>query len=149
MLFTKIYITTSPELMQAIQRNKTLRLDPLLNLSVTRFSGITNRKTLDLMLDTSSGGQGFAQKLVHALAPTMIGKSLDEMNIRMVRFMTPLIDELGDKPPFDLYKWCQDAITDASNETMFGPMNPFKDKEISEAFWWDCLNLEISHDSAD
>lgn len=149
MLFTKIYIITSPELMQAVQRNKALRLDPLLDLSVLKFSGITNKKTLDLMLDTSSGGQGFAQKLMHAVAPTMIGKSLDEMNIRMVRFMTPLIDELGDKPPFDLYKWCQDAITDASNDTMFGPMNPFKDKKISDAFWWVCLGSQISHDSAD
>ncbi|KAJ5118842.1 hypothetical protein N7476_011197 [Penicillium atrosanguineum] len=135
LLFTKIYIITSPELMQSVQRSKSLSLDPLLDLAVLRFSGITNKQTLDLMLDASSGGQGFAQKLMHALAPTMIGKSLDQMNIRMVRFMTPLIDELGDKSSVDLYKWCRDAITDASNDTMFGPMNPFKDKELSDAFW--------------
>ncbi|KAJ5668219.1 uncharacterized protein N7477_006789 [Penicillium maclennaniae] len=135
LLFSKIYIITSPELMQSVQRSKALSLDPLLDLAVLRFSGITKKQTLDLMLDTSSGGQGFAQKLMHALAPTMIGKSLDQMNIRMVRFMTPLIDELGEKPSVDLYKWCRDAITDASNDTMFGPMNPFKDKEVSDAFW--------------
>ncbi|KAJ6111892.1 hypothetical protein N7523_007953 [Penicillium sp. IBT 18751x] len=135
LLFSKIYIITSPELMQSVQRSKALSLDPLLDLAVLRFSGITKKQTLDLMLDTSSGGQGFAQKLMHALAPTMIGKSLDQMNIRMVRFMTPLIDELGGKPSVDLYQWCRDAITDASNDTMFGPMNPFKDKEVSDAFW--------------
>lgn len=143
LLFSKIYIITSPELMQSVQRSKALSLDPLLDLAVLRFSGITNKQTLDLLLDTSSGGQGFAQKLMHALAPTMIGKSLDQMNIRMVRFMTPLIDELGDKSSLDLYKWCRDAITDASNDTMFGPMSPFKDKEISDAFWWVWLSSQI------
>lgn len=135
MLVTKIYIVTSPQLMQVVQRNKSLKLDPLLDVTVRSFSGITDKQTLDLLVDTTSGGQGFSQKLMHSLAPTMIGKSLDEMNIRMVRYMTPLIDELGDKAPFDLYRWCQDAITDASNDTMYGPMNPFKDKEISDAFW--------------
>lgn len=121
--------------MQAVQRNKSLKLDPLLDVTVRSFSGITDKKTLDLLVDTTSGGQGFSQKLMHSLAPTMTGKSLDQMNIRMVRYMTPLIDELGDKAPFDLYRWCQDTITDASNDTMYGPMNPFKDKEISDAFW--------------
>lgn len=135
MLFTKIYIITSPELMQSVQRNKIFTLDPILDVCVLKFAGITDKKSLDLLLDTTSGGQGFAKKVMHALPPTMIGKSLDQMNIRMVRLMTSLIDELGDKPPFDLYKWCQNCITEASCDAMYGPMNPFKDKEISDAFW--------------
>jgi len=135
MLFTKIYIITSPELMQAVQRNRALRLDPLLDLSVRNMCGITDKKVLGLLLDTSSGGEGLVQRVMHALAPRLVGQSLDQINMRMVRRMTPLMDEMGDKSSFDLYRWCQDAITTASTDAIYGPMNPFKDSIIADAFW--------------
>lgn len=137
MVFGKLYFANSPELMQAIQRNnKTIAFEPLLNFSVGNLAGINNKKTQDLMRDTGSGGQGLSAKIMHALTPTLVGRPLDRMNLRMVQLMRPLIDEMGEKSEFDLYVWCQDAITAASTDATYGPLNPYKDKEIADAFWW-------------
>lgn len=139
MLVNKFYIVSSPDLMQAVQRNnKTISFEPLLDFSIRNIAGAQDKKILHLM-QSGSGGLGHASKIVHALPPTLTGKSLDEMNLRMVKLMRPFIDkmgEMGEKGTFDLYRWCQDAITDASTDATYGPLNPYADKEVANAFWY-------------
>lgn len=136
MLVSKFYIVSSPDLMQAVQRNnKTLSFEPLLDFSVSNIAGAQDKKILHLM-QSGSGGLGHASKILHALAPTLTGKSLDEMNSRMVKLMRPFIDEMGQKSTFDLYKWSQDAITAASTDATYGPLNPYGNKEVADAFWY-------------
>ena len=136
MLFTKFYVITSPDLMQAVQRNaKTLSFEPLLLFSAKNIAGISNPKTLDLLKETDAGGRGLGPKIMHAMTPTLIGKSLDLMNIHMIRLIQPFIEKLGDSSTFDLYEWCKDATTAASSEATYGPMNPYKDKQVQDAWW--------------
>ncbi|CEJ57042.1 hypothetical protein PMG11_05750 [Penicillium brasilianum] len=137
MLFTKFYVITSPDLMQAVQRNaKTLSFEPLLLFGARNISGISNPKALDILRETDAGGQGLGTKIMHAMTPTLVGRPLDQMNIQMIRLIQPFIENMGETPTFDLYEWCKDATMAASTEATYGPMNPYKDKDIQDA-WWD------------
>lgn len=136
MFFTKFYVITSPDLMQAVQRNaKTLSFEPLLLFGARNISGISNPKTLDILKETDAGGQGLGSKIMHAMTPTLVGKPLDQMNLKMIRLIQPFIEKLGEMSTFDLYEWCKDATMAASTEATYGPMNPYKDKEIQNAWW--------------
>lgn len=137
MLVNKFYIVTAPDLMQAVQRNhKTMSFEPLVDFSVSNIAGASDKKVHHIMQSQTSGGLGHATKILHALVPTLTGKSLDDMNLRMVKLMRPFIDEMGEKSTFDLYKWCQDTIALASTDATYGPMNPYGDKEVADSFWF-------------
>lgn len=139
MLVNKFYIVSSPELMQAVQRNnKAISFEPLLDFSISNIAGAQDQKILHLM-QSGSGGLGHASKIVHALPSTLTGKSLDAMNLRMVKLMRPFIDEMGKMSTFDLYGWCQETIMDASTDATYGPLNPYADKEVASAFWYEEL----------
>jgi hypothetical protein len=136
MFFTKFYVITSPDLMQAVQRNaKTLSFEPLLFFGAKNISGISNQKALNLLKETDAGGPGLSSKILHAMTPALVGKSLDSMNIQMIRLIQPFIEKLGESSTFDLYEWCKDATIAASTEAAYGPMNPYKDKTIQDAWW--------------
>lgn len=141
MFFTKFYVITSPDLMQAVQRNaKTLRLEPLLFFSAKYISGISDQRTLNLLKEIDAGGEGFSSQILHAMTPALSGKALDIMNIQMIQLLQPFIEKLGGSKSgesfiFDLYEWCKDATIAASTEAAYGPMNPYKDKVIQDAWW--------------
>lgn len=133
----KVYVVSSTEIVRLIQRNdKTISFDPLLNVSIRIFSGIKNKRTEQLMLDKSSGGEGLNAEIMHAMTPTLIGEPLDRMNSIMMQTVGSFIGDLADKPTIDLYRWVRDMITAASTEATYGPMNPYKDPEIVDAFWY-------------
>lgn len=134
MVFGKAYLVTSPALLQAIQRNKALTFDPFLTMSAQRIAGIRGLG-LELMREKQSGGQGLNQKVVHAMHPTLTGRPLDRMNERMTQLLSPLVDELARRKTVDLYSWCSHVITLASTEASYGPLNPYKSREIEDAFW--------------
>ncbi|KAJ5875512.1 uncharacterized protein N7473_012859 [Penicillium subrubescens] len=137
MFFTKFYVITSPDLMQAVQRNaKTLSFEPLLFFSAKNISGISNQRTLNLLKERDAGGEGLSSKILHAMTPALSGKALDKMNIQMIQLLRPFIEKLGESSIFDLYEWCKDATIAASTEAAYGPMNPYKDKVIKDG-WWD------------
>ncbi|KAL3259266.1 hypothetical protein ABHI18_005361 [Aspergillus niger] len=135
MVFTKSYLVTSPSILQSIQRNKkSLSFDPFLSMAAERMVGIRG-PTLELMREKQSGGQGLKQAVIHAMQPTLIGASLDRMNERMARLLRPLVDDLASTSTVDLYGWCRHAITVASTNASYGPLNPYQDAKIEESFW--------------
>ncbi|KAL4863251.1 hypothetical protein BDV12DRAFT_206679 [Aspergillus spectabilis] len=135
LILTKIYIVASPPLLQAVQRNtKTITFDPFLTFTAERVAGI-HGPGLESLREKQAGGQGVNQAVVHAMHPTLTGKSLDRMNEKMVRLLSPLVDELASLETVDLYGWCTRAITAASTEASYGPLNPYKDRRIEDAFW--------------
>lgn len=132
----KFYVAYSPELLQASQRQKTLTFDAILDFSVSNMSGIKNKKTIRLLETKETGGGGLSNKVLHAMAPALSGQGLDRMNLRMIKLLSPFMDQLGRKPETDLYQWCRDAITAASTDAVYGPLNPYKDKEVVDAWWY-------------
>ena len=135
MVFTKSYLVTSPSILLSIQRNKkSLSFDPFISMTAERMVGIRG-PTLELIREKQSGGQGLTQTIIHAMQPTLIGAPLDRMNERMTRLLRPLVDELASTTTIDLYGWCRHAITVASTNASYGPLNPYKDANIEESFW--------------
>lgn len=137
MLLTKIYVVSSAEFVRLIQRNeKTLSFDPLVNVSIEGFAGIKNQRTVDIMKDKSSGGQGLNAEIMHAMTPNLIGGPLDKMNEVMIRVVGDYFGKLEKTPSLDLYRWIRDMITAASTQATYGPLNPYDDPEVVDAFWY-------------
>lgn len=135
MFFTKFYVPTSPELLQAVQRQRALSFDAILDFSVSNMSGIKSKKTIDMMKTKALGGGGLSNVIMHAMNPKLSGEGLDRMNLRMVRLLRPFLDQLEGQSEEDLYRWCRDTITAASTDAVYGPLNPYKDQEVVDAWW--------------
>ncbi|RDW93638.1 cytochrome P450 [Aspergillus mulundensis] len=141
LLLIKVYLVKSPALLAAIQRTRALTFDPFVTFTTERLAGIRG-PALEALREKQSGGSGGNQALLHAMHPTLTGKPLDRMNERMVRLLSPLVDQLIDEGqkgrPVDLYAWCQHAITFASTEASYGRLNPYKERSVEEGFWYAC-----------
>ncbi|KAL3483061.1 cytochrome P450 [Aspergillus germanicus] len=135
LLLIKVYLVKSPAILQAIQRTRALTFDPFVTFTTERLAGIRGAG-LEALREKQAGGGGGNQALLHAMHPTLTGKPLDRMNERMVRLLSPLVGELAKgEGAVDLYGWCQHAITEASTEASYGPLNPYKEKSVEDGFW--------------
>ncbi|KAJ0413965.1 cytochrome P450 [Aspergillus carlsbadensis] len=136
LLLIKVYLVKSPTILQAIQRTRALTFDPFVTFTTERLAGIRGA-ALEALRETQAGGGGGNQALLHAMHPTLTGRPLDRMNERMVRLLSPLVTQLSRREGevVDLYGWCQRAITEASTEASYGPLNPYKERSVEEGFW--------------
>ncbi|KAL4907050.1 hypothetical protein BDW74DRAFT_190035 [Aspergillus multicolor] len=136
LILTRIYIVTSPALLQSMQRNsQTLSLDPFITYTTPRHAGI-HGESLELLREKRTGGQGLNQTVMHAMRQTLTGKSLHVMNQRMAALLTPFVDELlhSGGEVVDLYDWVIRAVIAASTDASYGPLNPYKDRRVVDAF---------------
>lgn len=82
-----------------------------------------------LMMESHAAMQG-------ALKP---GAQIDEMNQSMIQEVASALDQLepanGQTRRIDMYAWLRGAITTATTRSVYGPMNPYDDKTIADAFW--------------
>ncbi|RAK95226.1 cytochrome P450 [Aspergillus ibericus CBS 121593] len=135
LVFSKSYLVTSPPLVQAVQRNrKSLSFDPFVSMTLERMAGIRG-PVLEQFREKESGGQGLGHDVVHAMQPTLSGRGLDVMNERMAQMLRPRLDELVRLPTIDLFDWCRRVITAASTDASYGPLNPYQDPRVEDAFW--------------
>ncbi|KAL3456037.1 cytochrome P450 [Aspergillus heterothallicus] len=141
LLLIKVYLVKSPSLLQAIQRTRALSFDPFVTFTTEKLAGIRGA-ALDALREKQAGGGGGNQALLHAMHPTLTGKPLDRMNERMVKLLAPLVEELArsgdggeDSQEVDLYGWCQHAVTAASTEASYGPLNPYRERSVEDGFW--------------
>ncbi|KAL2838626.1 cytochrome P450 [Aspergillus pseudoustus] len=135
LLVIKVYLVKSPAVLQAIQRVRALTFDPFVTFTTDKLAGI-HGPALEALREKESGGGGGNQALLHAMHPTLTGKALDRMNERMVKLLDPLVEELAKRrDEVDLYGWCQHAVTEASTEANYGPLNPYKEKSVEDGFW--------------
>ncbi|KAJ6164832.1 cytochrome P450 [Penicillium chermesinum] len=133
--FLKIYVVTSPDMMNAVQRqSKVFSFGPFLDFAAERLAGLTG-KTLHAFRTVEAGGQGLVKTVMHASTPFLAGKSLDKLNRDMFSAIQPMIDELATKESVDLIEWVHYAMTLAGTRAAYGPMNPFEAQEVRDAFW--------------
>lgn len=130
-------MVSSLPLISAVHRNsKTISFTPFIKLAAERLSGLDkealkqfdqDKQRLGLSLDT-------VKAVEHALHPDRDGAS---MNLSMLTHLKDLLDEaaMGKDKPQDLLALVKHAITQASTRAMYGPLNPFLDKEVEDAFW--------------
>lgn len=138
LLFTKVYLVSSTEIIRSMQRNqKTITFDPINKASIKAFSGIKNEQTVRLFSNIHDGGLGLGSEILHAMGENLAGGALDRMNSIMMSSVKEYFDELQNTPNMDLYRWVRNVITVASTKGVYGPLNnPFNDPEVVDGFWY-------------
>ncbi|KAF7585901.1 hypothetical protein BBP40_009883 [Aspergillus hancockii] len=145
MLFTKVYVIASPELLPAVRRNRNnMSFAPLFNNTAEHAGGIKGHG-LQLLREEDSGGHGLGEKTADAMHPALLGNGLDQMNEKMIGILKTLIDKLAMQPDtaLDLYEWCTHVVTVASTDAIYGPLNPYNSESNRRAFWAIESNLSL------
>jgi hypothetical protein len=133
----KTYVINTAKLVSAVQRNhRTISFDPFLTAAAERISGIKG-KGLKLLQETENGGRGLNNAVLHAMHPALLGSGLDTMNKNMIVNLQTSIDNLATQHGvIDLHLWCRHAITIASTDAVYGPLNPYKSQVVQDSFWY-------------
>lgn len=105
--------------------------------NVAENGGGINGRGMQLLRDKEYGGQGVGQQTADSMHPALLGSGLDQMNGKMIAVLKTFIDELASQPDnvVDLYEWCSHAVTVASTDAVYGPLNPYRSESNRRAFW--------------
>lgn len=135
----KIYVVTTPALIQCIQ--KILAFPPIEAEFSSRVCG-SSKEAHGILMKNVNGDQGdwglSMETFVAMRAALAPGADLDEMNRVMIQNITVSIDDLGtsDRPVRrGLAQWLRNTITIATTKSVYGPQNPYKDQSVQDAFW--------------
>ncbi|OGE49293.1 hypothetical protein PENARI_c022G02742 [Penicillium arizonense] len=136
MLFNKVYVIKSPELVSAVRRNhRSMSFEPVFTRTAECAGGIKG-PGLQLLRGKESQGQGLGHHTVTNMRPTLLGEGLDEMNTKMIECVQQSVQELRSHcRTVDLYDWCTLAMTIASTDAIYGPQNPYKQRKTRDSYW--------------
>lgn len=139
---TKIHIVNSSKLVMAVNRNpKSLAFRSLGMKLTTRLLGPSKEATA-LALENAGGEQGdwgltiaIVREVHKGMAP---GVDLDRMSASAVHTLSAALQcfESATSTRINLFEWLRHAMTQATTDSVYGPMNPFNDPEVENAFWW-------------
>jgi hypothetical protein len=134
---------TKPELIQTVQRqHKILAFPPIEAKFASTVCGASPEAQAILAKNVNGddGDFGLSMESYAAMrAALKPGAQLDDMNRSMIREIANALDSL--QPPkaqpkkIGIYAWLRDVITTATTRSVYGPMNPYDDKAIADAFW--------------
>ncbi|KAI0425310.1 putative cytochrome P450 [Xylaria sp. FL1042] len=90
--------------------------------------------------DGDDGDFGLSMESYEAMRSALKpGPDLDGINRSMVKEVVKPFDQLqpakGESKRLGMYAWLRDAITTATTRSVYGPMNPYDDPELVDAFW--------------
>ncbi|KAI1028496.1 hypothetical protein LB503_002588 [Fusarium chuoi] len=136
----KNYIVTSPELVQAVQRNTTsLSFSPAIIPAFRRMMGF-DEAGIELIFRDAHTENGIVQKA--SLLPGT--ESLDELCTLIRAKLLNIVNELPSSQTIDLYAWVQDLFMRTNNSACFGEKDPFSlDPSLNSTFWaWEA-NIKV------
>ncbi|KAF9887730.1 hypothetical protein FE257_009683 [Aspergillus nanangensis] len=143
MLFNKVYVITSPELVRGVQRSHhALSLNPLFTRTAESVGGIKGPGVELLGVKDHDLGH----RVVAAMRPTLLGEGLDHINSTMINCLQTIVQDLKTQATdnvFDLYDWCTSAMTLASTDAIYGPRNPYQKESVRKAYWEIEKNLSV------
>ncbi|KAK6082992.1 25-hydroxycholesterol 7-alpha-hydroxylase 1 [Seiridium cupressi] len=138
----KMYIVTKPELIQQVQKQpRTLAFPPIEAKFATTVIGLSKegQAVLARNLNGDEGDHGLSIETYAAMRAALHpGPDLDDMNRAMLAEINKSLDDLAPgnkKKQFGMFAWLRDNLTLATTRAIYGPLNPFDDKEIRDAFW--------------
>lgn len=138
-----MYVVTRPDLIQLVQKqHKILAFPPIEAKFAATVCGIgpKTQAILDKNVNGDEGDFGLSvdsYKVIHsAMKP---GPELDAMNRDMLSHVAAALDELcpekSEARTVKMSAWLRDVITVATTKSVYGPLNPFNDKAVTDAFW--------------
>lgn len=139
----KMYVVTTPELVQMVQKqHRVLAFPPVEAKFASTVCGVSP-ETQALLLQNVNGDEGdhglSMESHAAMRAALKPGSQIDEMNRAMLYEIAGSLDLLepdkGTTRQINMYEWLRDTITTATTRSVYGPMNPYDDKAIADAFW--------------
>lgn len=150
MLSGKVYIVTSPDLVNAVNRNsKKIAFNPFVAMLGKRITG-HDEGTSQIVQHNLNGehGPGYVidvhDRIVASLAP---GKNLQQTTKAMLYQLSAYFEALTPNAEINLFEWTRYTVTMCSTRALYGTENPFnKNTKFVDAFWdFDhALNLLIA-----
>ncbi|KAJ8131749.1 hypothetical protein O1611_g1878 [Lasiodiplodia mahajangana] len=139
----KMYVVTNPELIQMVQKqHKTLAFPPIEAKFASTVCGASHeaQSILAKNVNGDDGDFGLSMESYEAMRSALKpGSDLDDMNRSMIREVVKLFGQLqpdkGKSKTLGMHGWLRDAITTATTRSVYGPLNPYDDPEIVDAFW--------------
>ena len=145
----KLYIVTTTELVQAVQRQpKVLAFPPIQAQFANQVCGVGTeaRNILQVNVNGDEGDWGLSMESYAALRAALSpGADLDRMNRIMVENVAEALDDIvptNQSTRVYLVDWIRGAITLATTNSVYGPQNPFTEKGIIDSFWYVQPNLQ-------
>ena len=140
---SKMYVVTTPELIQAVQKQpKALAFPPIEAKFASTVCGSSAdaHKILMKNVNGDEGDWGLSMESYAAMRTALSpGPGLDGINRVMVDSVTSSLESIrpskGKVTTVELAGWLRNNITLATTNSVYGPGNPFKDKAVVDAFW--------------
>lgn len=138
-----MYVVTTLELVQAIQKlPKVLAFPPIEAKFASQVCGSSPEAHNILMKNVNGdeGNWGLSMESYEAMRTALKpGAALDNMNRLMMQSVAISLDnltsEVGQTVKIRLSEWLRNSVTAATTDSVYGPQNPFKDKDVVNAFW--------------
>lgn len=139
-----MYVVTKPELIQTVQKQHKIffAFPPIEAKFASTVCGasVEAQAILAKNVNGDYGDFGLSIESYAAMrAALKPGSQLDDMNHSMVQEISKLVDLLQpaktQSKKIGLYAWLRDSITTATTRSVYGPLNPYDDRTIAEAFW--------------
>jgi hypothetical protein len=139
-----MYVVTRPELVQKVQKlYKVLAFPPIEAKFSNTVCGVSAeaQAILQKNVNGDDGDHGLSMESYTAMRTALKpGALLDDMNRIMIQEIATSLDTLqpakGKTIKLGMYKWLRDNITMATTRSVYGPLNPYEDKAIVDAFWY-------------
>ena len=140
----KMYVVTTLDLVQAIQKlPKILAFPPIEAKFASQVCGSSTEAHNILMKNVNGdeGNWGLSMESYEAMRTALKpGAALDEMNRLMMQNIAASLDNLtsgvNQMVKIHLSDWLRDSVTAATTNSVYGPQNPFKDKDVVDSFWY-------------
>ncbi|KAL2061012.1 hypothetical protein VTL71DRAFT_9064 [Oculimacula yallundae] len=130
---TKIYVITSPDLVQAVFRNaKIFSFDPISETASKRIFKMTEYQISLTYGSTDEDGeqyQGLSKTVSKAMhAALQASPALFKTNSFALEKFASALDDVGsDGKSVDLYDWVKQQFTIATAHALYGPINPISE----------------------
>ena len=139
MLSGKVYIVTSPDLVNAINRNsKKIAFNPFVAMLGKRITG-HDEDTSQIVQHNLNGehGPGYVidvhDRTVASLAP---GNDLYQATKAMLSQVSTYFEALVSDAEIGLFEWTRYTVTMCSTRALYGPESPFsKSSKLADSFW--------------
>ncbi|KAI1272017.1 cytochrome P450 [Xylaria sp. FL0933] len=133
---SRVYVVFSVPIIQSIQKqSKLFSFEPIQAKFSTGLCGASKDAYNILKRDMhrEDGIYGAIHNAIHqALSP---GKFLNEMNMVSAGSVLHSINDIRPGINIKLDEWLTHEVTLATTDAVYGPYNPFRVKEIEDAFW--------------
>lgn len=151
-----MYIVSKPDLIQATQKQpKVLAFPPIEAKFASRICGVSQGAE-SIVNDNVNGEEGDTGMSMESYAAMRAALSpsagFDDMNRQMIENVAASLDGL--KPSMHqpviigLSKWFRRNVTAATTNSVYGPLNPFKDQSVVDAFWYISKRATFTRSSA-